>query len=419
MPQIGIIADDLTGACDTALQFFNEGLSAVVALSDVGNNPTGADAVAVSTNSRNCAPDEAYRKVTNSVNQMRAAGIDSFYKKIDSALRGNIGSELDALMDTLAAEVVIVSSAFPAQNRTVEHGNLYVNGQPLTDTALGRETSVESCAVVEIISRTTQSAVQNINLNVIRSGADRLKQELQAAVTAGYRILVCDAVTNKDLDEIAGILDTYILERRSRWQGAGSAGLAAATARLHSPVSHRAKRRALLLREGGRLVVVGSQHPTARAQLEWLQRTYTVRVIALSADALCSGHANEVGRVAQEVKRDLLAGTDVALTTESSNALPRDSQTAQALAEAMGEILSGSSLPLAALMVVGGDTAMGILAALEAESAEVIAEAEPGVPVLALQGGRYPDLPLITKAGSFGNRKSLALALQFLDPHLS
>lgn len=112
-----------------------------------------------------------------------------------------------------------------------------------------------------------------------------------------------------------------------------------------------------------------------------------MRAIALSADALCSGHANEVGRVAQEVKRDLLAGRDVALTTESSNALPRDSQTAKALAEAMGEILSGSSLPLAALMVVGGDTAMGILAALEAESAEVIAEAEPGVPVLALQGG--------------------------------
>ncbi len=50
-----------------------------------------------------------------------------WYKKIDSTLRGNIGAELDAMLDGLAesgALTAIISPAFPAQRRGVEDGYL-------------------------------------------------------------------------------------------------------------------------------------------------------------------------------------------------------------------------------------------------------------------------------------------------------
>lgn len=419
MTQIGIIADDLTGACDTALQFFNAGLGAVVALSEVGIHFPNADVIAVSTHSRHCAPSEAYRRVTDAVKRMRAAGIGAFYKKIDSALRGNIGSELDAFGDALGAEAVVVASSFPAHGRTIVQGNLFVKGQRLTDTAMAREHAIASCAVVEIISRTTHSAVRSIPLEVIRSGRERLEQELQAVVAAGFKILVCDAVTDEDLSDIACVIDACVVARRSRWLGAGSAGLAAALARLHSPVPSRTRRGITQPRAGGRLAVVGSQHPMARAQLEWLSRGGEVHVLALSPEALRSDYTGEISRIAQEIHQRVAEGNDAALTIKSSSTLPQDARTAQALAQAMGEIVSGSCTVLGGLVIVGGDTAMAILDALESESAEIIAEVEPGMPALALRGGRSPELPLVTKAGSFGNRESLALAWQFLEHHQS
>ena len=414
MTRIGIIADDLTGACDTALQFFNVGFHAVVALAPTGILAAEADAIAVSTNSRHCEPDEAYSHVAGAVQRMRAAGIDTFYKKIDSALRGNIGSELDALANASGARAVVVAPSFPAHHRTVEQGKLLIKGQPLTDTPLLREHALETCAVVEIISRTTASAIQSIPLDVIRAGTEHLEAHLLAAVTAGFQILVCDAVTNGDLEAIA-----CVVGRHTEWQSAGSAGLAAALAQLRDGIPAREKRPVARPPMGRRLVVVGSQHPAARAQLECLQETRGVPVIYLSPDALRLNRTEEIERSAQELNSFLKAGTDVALTFAPSDLFTQDTKTARSLARAMGEILSRLVPAPRGLVIAGGNTAMGILEVLETESAEIIAEVEPGIPALRLHGGRYADATVITKAGSFGNRDTLACAYAFLENELS
>lgn len=59
MANICVIADDMTGACDSALQFFNLGLRAVVVLSELDIISTGADAIAVSTNRATMRPSRA------------------------------------------------------------------------------------------------------------------------------------------------------------------------------------------------------------------------------------------------------------------------------------------------------------------------------------------------------------------------
>ena len=66
---VGIIADDLTGANDTALQFHLKGANTQILLSDELEplNVIGTQTWAISTESRNVDPEIAYEKVSKTV----------------------------------------------------------------------------------------------------------------------------------------------------------------------------------------------------------------------------------------------------------------------------------------------------------------------------------------------------------------
>ena len=90
---IGIIADDLTGANDTALQFQQQGATTQILL-DTEEEPLNlknTQTWAISTESRNIEPHEAYEKVKLATEFFKEKiNPDYFYKKIDSTIRGNI-----------------------------------------------------------------------------------------------------------------------------------------------------------------------------------------------------------------------------------------------------------------------------------------------------------------------------------------
>ena len=92
-----VLADDLTGACDTAVKFASGDGSVRLVLSDLRSaaaesGPTGV--LAYSTESRALASVEAYRRTRDAA---QATGCRPIYKKVDSTLRGNVGAEIDAL----------------------------------------------------------------------------------------------------------------------------------------------------------------------------------------------------------------------------------------------------------------------------------------------------------------------------------
>ncbi len=124
MPPIEILADDLTGACDTAAAFAGPGLRVVVAL---GGSLPRADVVVVSTASRNDSEDAAYAKVRAACERLSMAGI--FYKKIDSVLRGPVAAEVRACIDAGARTPAICCPAFPGQGRVVENGVVRAPGR--------------------------------------------------------------------------------------------------------------------------------------------------------------------------------------------------------------------------------------------------------------------------------------------------
>lgn len=138
MPELrlGMIADDLTGACDAAAPFAARGLRTLVWLSRDFDAP--ADLLVVSTDSRADPPETARRKVRQARLALERRGASLFYKKLDSTLKGNLGPEIDAALEGGAHPFALVAPAFPAMGRTFVDGRLHVHGVDTGDDLRAR-----------------------------------------------------------------------------------------------------------------------------------------------------------------------------------------------------------------------------------------------------------------------------------------
>src|SRR5947207_2402957 len=89
MPELTIIADDLTGAADCGIAFALAGLPTFVAFGK-GPPPGDAQVLALDTDSRAASPEEASRRVHAAAKDVWGRGARTLYKKIDSTLRGHV-----------------------------------------------------------------------------------------------------------------------------------------------------------------------------------------------------------------------------------------------------------------------------------------------------------------------------------------
>ena len=140
---IGIIADDLTGANDTALQFHFKGCNTQVLLDYAkipGQGSTITQAWALSTESRNLVPETAVERVEIATkNLVDNYNIEHFYKKIDSTLRGNIALETMKMLEVLGWDAALILPAFPNEGRTTIGGYQLLKGVPIQLTEVARD----------------------------------------------------------------------------------------------------------------------------------------------------------------------------------------------------------------------------------------------------------------------------------------
>src|SRR5581483_8974904 len=110
MRTLRLLADDLTGALDTAAEF-----AGAFGPLDVVWSAAAPDAAsfAVDSGTREVDADEAFAVVREFAPLLDGAAIA--YKKIDSLLRGPWVAELDACLRAGAWDACIVAPAFPHQ----------------------------------------------------------------------------------------------------------------------------------------------------------------------------------------------------------------------------------------------------------------------------------------------------------------
>src|SRR5687767_5512248 len=106
MRRILVIADDLSGAAELAGIGARHGLA--VRLERDAPVAARDGLTVLDTDTRLVPQDDASEQVRRAVRHLRAADFDLIYKKTDSAFRGPILAELDALMDAFGRQAAVL-----------------------------------------------------------------------------------------------------------------------------------------------------------------------------------------------------------------------------------------------------------------------------------------------------------------------
>jgi len=418
--RVGVIADDLTGANDTAIQFTKQGMKTLVLLDSETISPREEryDVIVLDTDSRSDPEDMAYNKVRKATKALVEIGIELFYKKIDSTLRGNIGSELDAVMDELNLDLSLLIPAFPSAGRITVEGYQFVHGTLLEDTEAAHDpfNPVRESHVPTIIGRQTRRKIGHIPLAKVKRDSAELSKSIRELRSEGVEIVVFDSTTREDLEKIASL---YPDHQDFKIVG-GPGGFA-----------EELSKRIVSRTEAPTLTVAGSLSQVTLAQVERLRTRPMTQVIeldiidALKREGISLKRSREI---IEDATRAISKGYDLIirpsdpqatrnrlndLLAEREEELQLQSRRVTfILGQRIKEIVEKSTI--SGLILTGGDTARGVCKAMDISALEISGEVPLGIPIGIVSEGDHKGLMIITKAGSFGERDALINATTFL-----
>jgi uncharacterized protein YgbK (DUF1537 family) len=393
--RLAIIADDLTGAADSAVAFAVRSYPTHVLLNPAYD--AGADFIALATETRHLSSDDAVEQV-----RLIARHLNDnvpLYKKIDSTLRGNPAAELFALMEATGETRVLIAPAFPAQGRTTVNGRQLLDGVALEQTEFNPE--ITTSQLTQLFHSGSDGVPPRlIDLADVRQGSRRLA-ELLADPTSG--VIIVDAETDADLDtvvEAAHAVGMRLL--------CGSAGLCHALARRlplrDIPRSRRARRSV----PAPTLTIAGSRHPATIAQVKAAPSASTFR---LTPDSVTADWANAILDMAV---MQLGLGLHTIIETSELDALEYEALAVAVwlsmIVDAICEVVKPGGL-----ILTGGDIATFVCHKLGARAIDLRGEVQPGIPWGTIRGGKLNGLPIATKAGGFGGPDALVNAIDSLQ----
>ena len=401
--QWAIIADDFTGAGDSAVQFVSYGKPVFFLVKQDGTRKkySTSRTVVVDTDSRFMEPADAYLKVAEATRALYGHGYRHFFKKIDSTLRGNIAAEIAAVMDAGGFRFAVVAPAAPKNGRTVVGGICRIGGVPLSETALANDpfTPVAEARVMSHLVGRFPGSVEELNLSEIRSGPDPLVHRIQEGLARGIRVFVADTETIEDLRSLASL---------SSQAGAlfvGSSGLAEAVADS-GEVSESAARR---FPKGKILFAIGSLTERSEMQVKELLANEDFEDVIVDSAGVIENAAAEAERLRQRVDgcradRSLLLRTDGIVHLNGSGVV--DKSAGAAISRFIGamakEIIDRRSIRL--IFASGGDTAARVVDMLDTEGIRFVTEIIPGIPFGYFRSGAIGKrVYFITKSGGFGD----------------
>lgn len=418
MIRYAIIADDLSGSSDTAVTLSNFGYKSIVL-----NYPEGLqyelnkyDAVSISTNSREIEQQDAKDIVKKVCSYLKQLGDTVIYKKIDSTWRGNIGAEIEAIMEEFALQNMIICSAYPQTGRIIKNGYLYVNDVPLNETAIAKDPCfpINDSYLPNILRQQTDIPVELITHEIVAQGADSLTEYLKKIVLKGKAIILVDAINEKDLETIVSVNKKMLPPLFF----CGSAGLSQALFKVAGQ-QNQANIPPVLL-------VVGSVNPQNRAIVDYLGANNIASEVFLNPVYLLEEDVDDESL--NKIAKVLDEGQNLVITT-CRNAEDREKvkesckvkglkggEGAYIIAQRLQKLapLILNDYVLSGLIVTGGTTALHILRGLRSAGIELEEEVDTGVPYGKILGGPYENMSIITKAGGFGSEEVFAQAIQHI-----
>lgn len=363
MGPLRLIADDLTGALDTAARFASE-----EAPIDVIWRPcVSTAAVAVDVGTRELDPATAAQRVAEQVAAFPADDEACHFLKLDSLLRGNAAAEIAAWHATRPFDHLVLAPAFPRQGRVTRGGQQYWrDGESWVPTACDLAADLRAAGFALSLCRPGEKAPSGFSL--------------------------WDAETDADLSAIADA--GRELPGKVLWCGCG--GLAGALAPMRGGASGLASPLARPV-----LGLFGTDHAVTTGQLDACDPHLLVRT---------DGSADSATGIAARLRGDGIALVRATLP----EGLGR-SEVARRIEATFAALLARLSPP-ATLLVAGGETLRAVCLALRADRLELVGQLSPGIPRAILRGGAFDGVDVVSKSGAFGARDALARLLAEVSP---
>lgn len=432
MPLIGAVADDLTGATTTGVLlarskartavFFNE--EAAVKAEGVED----LDAILISSNSRPLPANEAYEKVKSATAALKRMGVKYFSKRIDTTLRGGVGVEIDAMMDVVGDDAVaVVVPAMPQSRRILVGGYSVIDGVALINTPVAQDvrTPVKENYIPRLLGQQTRRNVNLVTLDEVLEGEEAIRDALEAAREAGGEVIIVDAITIEDVEEIA----KACIELKWNVIAVDPGPFTSKLAYYRDLIGREEPNIPPEAEEDGRTVLIaaGSATPVTKKQMEVLCEDPRHVRISVDPVALIEGGDAALDEAFRAVHKaeDLLNSEnpprailfETALHGELLNLAEEDSKrhyaegmSADRINAGLGTIISQllelcGREKVAGLYTTGGDTMVNVCYQLGVECIEVMDYVIPQTDIGRLVGS-YDGLPIVGKGGLTGNDRT-------------
>ena len=427
---VGIIADDLTGANDTALQFHLKGANTQILLSDELEplNIIGTQTWAISTESRNVEPDIAYEKVTKTVKMFKEKiKPDFYYKKIDSTIRGNIAVEVLGIISELEFDASIIVPAFPTETRTTVGGYHLLKGIPIERTEMARdphspifESHLPTLLKTQLKPE-YQDLVGQIELKTVMKGAGPVLQKLSELIEQGKKLIVVDAVSTVDIEQIA----LAFKKASHKILPTGTAAFAQALSEFwvaDLECEHIVKTFPSL----PKFIVSGSATQITANQIEKLENSDEFEnILSLSLD-LKTVLAGVTDELVDRIISNLNFGNNVIVHTsklikdfdgfsdDSLNAELTKANLANVITDFLAELTRQVLAKKEAILItLGGETSFKCCSAVDACQLQLIDEVAPAIALSLDHNAQW----IVTKSGNLGGANTLIDILKYFDTH--
>lgn len=406
MSKVLVVADDMTGANDTGALFSKNGFPAATVLRPELSRRLREEkmVLCISTDTRAAEPEHAREAVRKAVERYGDSGM-LICKRIDSTLRGNVGSEIDGMLDALPEgwRAAVVPSC-PGAGRICVGGHVLVHGVALarSGAASDRKTPVCFSKVEDIIRRQSRRSCELFCLQDIQEDRERTAERIRRS---GAEILVFDAATQEDIQRIADLCQMSGVPVACVDPGDFSVAMA------HRKFSDSGIR----MRTGSSLLVIGSISEVTRRQVAYLQKKRQMKLCTVKIRELLDHSEGEKNRILREAgplpEFFCLITEPVPLKLNCREA----EEAARRLAEIGLAVLELRRTEIRCAYLSGGDVAKYFLELLEPEALDLIDEVAPLAVYGKAVGGMWDGLQILTKGGMIGEEDTLDRMLRYAE----
>ena len=425
---IGIIADDLTGADDTSLQFHLRGANTQILLdySVIPENKVSTQVWAIPTETRNSDAPTAYERVKQATNVLAETyNVEYFYKKMDSTLRGHIAVEALAMLDALEWDAAVIIPAFPQEGRTTIGGYHLLKGIPIERTEFARDPRfpIYESHIPTVLRNELQNEqdelVDLIELRTVIKGAGPILKKMNELIEKGVKLIVVDAMSVTDIEQVV-----LAIEKSSyKILPCGSAGCAQVLGNIWLPETenHQQEKTIPSL---PKLLVSGSATQTTALQIQKLQDDDDIEntyFIALKMEDILEGVTDTiVKRVSENLVKDNVVVVHTSDLTVDSKIISQilfenELSKAQFLSKISEYLATLTKRVLfnrdAILITVGGETSFKCCKAINSNSLQIIDAICPAIPLCLDTKAQW----VVTKSGNLGNSNTLIDILKYFE----